>query len=97
MDRELDIACVSRLPKRLELCLRLYLGIGQRRHPACAGHCFHQDVALENPQRDLGRIAMPPMTYVISAPPVTPPEARLASASEATLVPTVDLNGRARA
>ena len=27
----------------------------------------------------------------ISAPPVTPPEARLASASEATLVPTVDL------
>ena len=28
----------------------------------------------------------------MSAPPVTPPEARLASASEATLVPTVDLN-----
>ena len=26
---------------------------------------------------------------MISAPPVTPPEARLASASEATLVPTV--------
>jgi len=29
---------------------------------------------------------------MISAPPVTPPEDRLASASEATLVPTVDLN-----
>jgi hypothetical protein len=28
---------------------------------------------------------------MISAPPVTPLEARLASASEATLVPTVDL------
>src|SRR5919109_5382265 len=28
---------------------------------------------------------------MMSAPPVTPPEARLASASEATLVPTVDL------
>ena len=27
---------------------------------------------------------------MMSAPPVTPPEARLASASEATLVPTVD-------
>jgi len=32
----------------------------------------------------------PPMT--MSAPPVTPPEERLASASEATLVPTGDLN-----
>ena len=29
---------------------------------------------------------------MISAPPVTPPEARLASASDATLVPTVALN-----
>ncbi len=29
---------------------------------------------------------------MIMAPPVTPPEARLASASAATLVPTVDLN-----
>jgi hypothetical protein len=28
---------------------------------------------------------------MISAPPFTPPDARLASASEATLVPTVDL------
>ena len=29
---------------------------------------------------------------ISKAPPVTPPEAKLASASEATLVPTVDLN-----
>ena len=29
---------------------------------------------------------------MISAPPVTPPDARFASASDATLVPTVDLN-----
>ena len=29
---------------------------------------------------------------MMSAPPVTPLDARLASASEATLVPTVDLN-----
>jgi hypothetical protein len=29
---------------------------------------------------------------MIIAPPVTPPEARLASASEATFVPTVDFH-----